>query len=424
MSNQTIPQQRGNALGSPEWVGRGARGTWHAKISLPGAGRKRIKLKRRDGTYLDSKEKDRALAKELTAELAVLLRSDEYALEQATSVVETTEQFGERWTSGELYRTYGEVRRLKPKASASHDRNRLRKYVYPYIGTKPISKITEEEIGQAFARAFADSEKRRGKPLRPATKRHIYMVTHRLFDLAIKPGRLRTDNPVSIDFLPGKGSTKLFSFLYPDELLEVLGCEAVPLVRRVYYALASYTGLRKSSLRVFRWSSIDFEDNTILSVKNKTGVPLIFSQSDPLLPGLVTLMTVLRRYREYCGWPDADAFVIPIDLECKKDSEAETLRLDLKTAGITRKILFTHSEFVEALRFHDLRATFVTWARRAGKGDGWVADRTGHIGTAMMQRYDRGARSIADLRYKPFPDISLAIPELSKDSNVARIHPR
>jgi hypothetical protein len=30
----------------------------------------------------------------------------------------------------------------------------------------------------------------------------------------------------------------------------------------------------------------------------------------------------------------------------------------------------------------------------------------------MLQRYDRGARSLTDLQIAPFPDISDAIPEL------------
>jgi hypothetical protein len=40
----------------------------------------------------------------------------------------------------------------------------------------------------------------------------------------------------------------------------------------------------------------------------------------------------------------------------------------------------------------------------------------------MMDRYDRGARLLADLKYEPFPDITSAIPELSNIlSNVTRI---
>jgi hypothetical protein len=36
----------------------------------------------------------------------------------------------------------------------------------------------------------------------------------------------------------------------------------------------------------------------------------------------------------------------------------------------------------------------------------------------MINRYDRGAQTLADLDYTPFPDIACAIPEL----NEARLH--
>jgi integrase len=80
---------------------------------------------------------------------------------------------------------------------------------------------------------------------------------------------------------------------------------------------------------------------------------------------------------------------------------------------------------VERLRFHDARATFVTWARRAGHGWGWIRDRTGHLTPAMMAQYDRGARTLADLKYEPFPDVSGVLPELSdQGANVFRLADR
>lgn len=422
MSAKTVAKKPRAAQGTAEWKG----GCWHAKVSLPGGGRKRVKLERPDGSLLDSKERDRALAKKMSADISKLIRSDAFQAEQRTKDARVrVREFGESWTSGELFELHGSIKRLKPKASARDDHNRLDLHVYPYLGHMAVPDVQEEDVEQAFRKAFAAAEKRNGEPLRAATKRHIYQVTHRLFDLAVKPGRLRTDNPVSVDLLPEKDSEKLYCFLYPDELLAVLACELVPLVRRVYYALAAYTGLRKGSLKAFTWASLDFENSTITSLVSKTGLAQIFAQADPLEPGLGTLMVLLRRYYDHCGRPNTDSLLIT-DLQCKKDGEAAALRDDLKTAGVTRALLFAISPKVEPLRFHDLRATFVTWARRAGKGDGWISDRTGHLTPEIMKRYDRGARLLADLKYKPFPDVSTVIPELSKDllTNVTRLPPR
>jgi hypothetical protein len=68
---------------------------------------------------------------------------------------------------------------------------------------------------------------------------------------------------------------------------------------------------------------------------------------------------------------------------------------------------------IEPIRFHDLRATFVTWARRGGKPPEWTRERTGHVTPEMMDRDARLAQTLSDLRYEPFPDVSRAIPELA-----------
>jgi hypothetical protein len=71
------------------------------------------------------------------------------------------------------------------------------------------------------------------------------------------------------------------------------------------------------------------------------------------------------------------------------------------------------NENVQELRFHDARATFCTWARRAGKSDSRISERTGQKESGkMIDRYDRGAQTLADLQYEPFPNISRAVPEL------------
>lgn len=414
---------RRHGRGTIEWIpaAKGG-GCWHAKVSVPGEGRRRFKLTTREGRPLSDQTADRALAVKMAAELSAHLRSEVYQREQNRLAVRmTVREFGELWTSGKLVQRYGEVRGLKVKRSASGDITRLRAHVYPFIGLVAVCDVTEDDVARTMARAAAAAEAKLRRPWRQATKFQLYQVLRRMFELAVKPGRLRTTNPVTIDLRPRKGASKIYSFLYPSELLALLGCESVTLARRVYYALAIYTGLRKGSLAALSWEAIDFEHGTITSLVNKNGVPQIFAQSDPELPGLESLILLLKRWHEHCGCP-ATTEPIVTSLGCRKDREAETLREDLKLANVTRAALFANTEHVEPLRFHDLRATFVTWSRRAGKGQGWIADRTGHLTDEMMRRYDRGARMLADLRYEPFPDLASAIPELSADlENVVRL---
>jgi hypothetical protein len=46
-------------------------------------------------------------------------------------------------------------------------------------------------------------------------------------------------------------------------------------------------------------------------------------------------------------------------------------RCDLKAAGVKRAALDSDDPNIDPLRFHDLRATFVIWARRAQMTDAW-----------------------------------------------------
>jgi integrase len=79
------------------------------------------------------------------------------------------------------------------------------------------------------------------------------------------------------------------------------------------------------------------------------------------------------------------------------------LRDDLVEAKVDRPTLLGEGgDNVQALRFHDLRATFVTWAMREGRGDGWISDRTGHLTPEMRQRCARRALAVRP-RLQAFP---------------------
>jgi len=294
----------------------------------------------------------------------------------------------------------------------------------PAFGDLSVSEVTEIDIERVMAAQPSEH--------RAETRIKQYNRLHRLFDLTIYPLRLRKDNPVARYFRPSPDAEKLFCFLYPSEVLTLLrgtnkdGETVVPLARRVLYALAIYTGQRRGSLFAQTWKHVDFDHGTLASFKTKTGRAQYFVAD----PGL---LTVLEAWHTHKGKPDDDALIVPpppivtndkgeksadyvgSELGIEPKRLANALRDDLAAVGITRSILFDDKvENVEPLRFHDLRSTFCTWARRAGKTDSWISERTGHDVTGkMIARYDRGAQTLVDLQYAPFPNIARAIPELS-----------
>jgi integrase len=155
-----------------------------------------------------------------------------------------------------------------------------------------------------------------------------------------------------------------------------------------------------------RWSDVDF-NNGVLTVRiTKQGIPLLFEIPNGLL-------WVLKRWQEVSAGQPTDPVVRK---RVKRHVEATVLREDLLAAGVTRELLHQQQPGVERLRFHDLRATFVTWAKRQGRGDGWITDRTGYLSPSMIEQYNRAARTLADLRIEPFPELARSIPELLESS--------
>ena len=345
----------------------------------------------------------------------------------ASETVKTVRELVDDWTSGALFQRYGAVNRLRPIASAKINAWTLAKYALEVptrgsrgvrFGDLPVPSVTAEDVGRIMA----------ALPRHHAaqTRVHMYQRLRRIFDLAEYPCRLREENtnPVKRYMRPERDEEKLYCYLYPAEVLALLGSPKIPLGRRVLYAVATYTGLRKSSLYALRWKGIDFEHGTIsaLRVKGKhhveAGEHEVETSGRPILSrGDPSLMVLVKAWWEHCKKPGAHMRVVrDVGLERNHD-EAGVLRKDLRRVGVTREILFSDAPNVQALRFHDFRSTFCTWARRAGKSDVWIAERTGHRLTgAMIDRYTRQAQTLEDLDYEPFPDISVAIPELAAAS--------
>lgn len=188
----------------------------------------------------------------------------------------TVQQFGEAWTSGKLYERHGDVNGLRQKKSASNDAHRLAAYVYPLIGAKPVAEVAEEDIERILASAERNARRRLGRPWRKAARLQLYQLLRRLFVLAIRPGRLRANSPVSESLRPGRDDPKLFGFLNPSELLALLKCKKVPIERRVLYAPRRLYGAAQGLALRAALERIDFQHRRLTSLHSKTGLPQLF----------------------------------------------------------------------------------------------------------------------------------------------------
>ena len=159
---------------------------------------------------------------------------------------------------------------------------------------------------------------------------------------------------------------------------------------------------RKGTLRAFKWSGLDWATGAVSVLKQKghrrldaeedheeQGRPIFFVAPPDVL-------AVLHAWHEHLGRPPADSPFVR-DLWTDEDSmqrenhdEAKVLRDDLLDSNVRREILFSKANNVQAIRFHDRRATFCTWAVRDGREDRWIRVRTGH---AVRRQHDRPLRA-------------------------------
>jgi len=159
-------------------------------------------------------ERSQAISERKRAELAQRLAGEQKARQERRL---TVQQFGELWTSGKLLERHGDVNGLRQRKSAKLDGHRLAAYAYSEIGKTPMADITEEDIERVMAAAERKARKKYQRPWCKVARFQLYQVLRRRFELAIRPGRLRADSPVSEYVRPGRDDPKLFGFLYPSD---------------------------------------------------------------------------------------------------------------------------------------------------------------------------------------------------------------
>lgn len=415
----------GQLTGSPAWRG----GRWTSRITIARGRRIAIRLAT-CGEGDEAKARDRAAALAQAADrmrrsgrvdegtmrafleraAAVDGRQLELTLEAVRRICDgeadppgsgaiTVREFGEQWTSGRLHRRFPD--HVKRKSSAADDRDRLRKYVYPIVGPVPLAEVTVEH-----AEAILNRLPRR---LAPATRRHVAQVFARLMKLAAYPARHIAASPVPEGYLPKTGCRRALTFLYPDEDRQLLASTAVPLYSRVLYGFLAREGMRRGEAAGLTWADLDLERGAVALDHNKTRDPRAWA----LEPGVVR---ALRAW--WLRWRPAPAHPVfrgpgGSTLPTKDRNASERLRRHLRAAGVDRAELFERSDVRQPIRMHDLRATFITISLACGKTETWVADRTGHTSSVMINRYRRASRRVSELGLGELEPLDQAIPELS-----------
>ena len=329
----------------------------------------------------------------------------------AQSKVPTFAELTREWTSGELHRRCPDHVRAK---DSTRDEEIARLYVNDVIGHLPVDLVTlqhaEQVMAAASGRKLERDKLRGGTPREPSqsTRRKIAQLLRHVLALAVYPGRYRESNPIPSGWVPSAKTVKAKECLWPDEDAKLLACRSVPLMRRLAYGILAREGFRTDELGSLRWSDLDLERGRVRLDTNKTKDPRSWWMRPDTTAALVA-------WRKLTGNPEGSAYVLSekgVGIDMKP--LAKLLRRDLKAAGVTRAELFERSATRQPLRAHDLRATFVTLSLANGKSETFVADRTGHRSSQMINTYRRRAREWTALAAGELRSMVDAIPELGE----------
>ena len=173
----------------------------------------------------------------------------------------------------------------------------------------------------------------------------------------------------------------------------------MPLDRRLLYGFLAREGLRFGEAVALQWGDVDLERGALKLDQTKTEDARAWS----LTPGVPEALAAFK--------PDDAQPTDRVFFGLDGEHCADIFRADLKAAGIARAELFERSKTRLPVRVHDLRATCVTLSLANGKTESWVADRTGHRSSVMLNRYRRAARTAAGLGLGSLLPLVDAIPE-------------
>jgi integrase len=218
--------------------------------------------------------------------------------------------------------------------------------------------------------------------------------------------RVRKDTPALGVAPPDRGAEKSKTYLYPNEFLQLVSCEKVPLDLRRLTALAVYLYARASEILQLRWSDINLEQGVAhirrsydrdrkqeKATKNKR--PRGFR----IEPNLLPLLRALYAARDESG------FVI----RASGEHMARRFRFAMRTAGLDRPDLYIADELHKRMTFHDLRATGITWMVLRGDTPLVIQHRAGHLDFDTTQLYIREGEALRGDVGEVFPPLPASL---------------
>lgn len=218
--------------------------------------------------------------------------------------------------------------------SESHKQRTLRRlevYIFPFIGSKPITEITAPDVLEAVRRPQ--------KQNKLETAHRALQITGQIFRYAVQTGRTLRD--VTVDLkgaLPSTNVKHMASFTEPKEVAELLraidgfkGSFTVECALR----LAPLVFVRPSELRRAKWADIDLDANEWSYLVTKT-------RTEHIVPLSKQAAKILREIHSLSGRGE---FVFQGGHDPKKPMSDAAINASLKRMGYDTQTQITGHGF-------------------------------------------------------------------------------
>lgn len=229
------------------------------------------------------------------------------------------------------------------------------------------------------------------------TRHYVLKIIKRVLQMAIDAGEMDRNITAGLRVKVPESEKKVLT----AKEVEVFLNQAKITNHRFYpiWIMALFTGMRSGELYALRWTDVDL-DNAKISVSkswsSKNGVTSTKNQKSRVVPISDELMEYLRELKLQSGDQD---HVLPHPAEWTRGGAAKVTKEFCKSIGITE------------IKFHDLRATFITNLLSQGTSIARVMSIVGHSDMDTTNVYLRmaavdltGATDCLDFMVPTFDD--------------------
>jgi integrase len=259
---------------------------------------------------------------------------------------------------------------LMPSTVACYE-TQIKKWIHPHWADQEIRSITKSDV---YDLIFNKCDGFRTQ----YTRRNVLKMVKRIFQMAVDEGMLDRNPSTGISVRVSEVSQKVLT----STEVEIFLKEANKAYHRFYpvWAMALMTGMRSGELFALKWTDIDFENRTISVSKawsSKIGITSTKTRRTRIVPMSDDLIVFLKERKLKLGADNE--FVLPRLNEWEHGEQARVTKEFCVGIGIT------------PIKFHDLRATFITNLLARGESLARVMSIVGHSELKTTNGYLRKA---------------------------------